>query len=162
MRNSVLQIQNLMVYLVKKIFLMFICFWRRERKHMQGRGREWGRHRIWNRLQALSCQHRVWHGAWIYQVQDHDLSQRQTFNQLSHSGSPIYLCLKFLYLFLRGRKEGTEREERENPNQALHCQCRAQWRDRTHKPWDHGMAWASQEVRHINDWAIQAPLNLTI
>ena len=30
----------------------------RETEHEQGRGREKGRHRIGNRLQALSCQHR--------------------------------------------------------------------------------------------------------
>ena len=31
-----------------------------------GKGRERGRHRIWSRLQALSCQHRAWCGAWTH------------------------------------------------------------------------------------------------
>ena len=50
-------------YFFKKFFLMFIYFWEREKKHDQGRARERGRHRIGGRLQALSCQHRAWHGA---------------------------------------------------------------------------------------------------
>ena len=64
---------------------MFI--FEREREHEQGRGRERGRHRIWSRLQAMSCQHRVWceartHGPW-----DHDLSWSRTLNWLSHPGT---------------------------------------------------------------------------
>ena len=43
----------------KKIFLTFIYFWDRERQSMNEGGSERGRHRIWNRLQALSCQHRA-------------------------------------------------------------------------------------------------------
>ena len=38
-------------------FLTFIYFWEREKEHEQGRGREREGHRIWSRLQALSCQH---------------------------------------------------------------------------------------------------------
>ena len=38
------------------IFLMFIYFWDREKQSMNGGGSERGTHRIWNRLQALSCQ----------------------------------------------------------------------------------------------------------
>ena len=40
-------------------FLMFIYFWDRETEHERGRVRERGRHRMWSRLQALSCQHRA-------------------------------------------------------------------------------------------------------
>ena len=41
-------------------FLMCVYFW--EREHKLGRGRGRGRHRIWSRLQPLSCQHRAWRG----------------------------------------------------------------------------------------------------
>ena len=51
-------------------FLVFIYFWERERKRAStrvGEGqRERGRHRIWSRLQALSCQHRARGGAWTH------------------------------------------------------------------------------------------------
>ena len=50
----------------KKTFLTFIYFWDRERQSMNGGGSERGRHRIWSRLQALSCQHRSWRGARIH------------------------------------------------------------------------------------------------
>ena len=64
---------------------MFICFWEREteHEHEQGRGRERGRHRIWSRFQALSCQHRAWCRAQTHEPWDHDLSWSQTLNQLS-------------------------------------------------------------------------------
>ena len=40
-----------------------------------GKGqRERGRHRIWSRLQTLSCQHRAGCGAWTHEPQYHDLS----------------------------------------------------------------------------------------
>ena len=61
----------------------------REREHERGRGRERRRHRIWSRLQALSCQH-SWHGAWTHEPWDHDLSQSQPFNLLSHPGTPVF------------------------------------------------------------------------
>ena len=69
---------------------MFIYFWERQREHEQGRGRvrERGRHRIWSRLLALSCQHRARCGAWTHELWDHDLSQSQMLNQLSHPGTP--------------------------------------------------------------------------
>ena len=61
--------------------------------------RERGRYRIQSRLQALSCQHRAWCGAWTHQPWDHDLSRSQTLTQLSHPVfilksrfSPLLLC----------------------------------------------------------------------
>ena len=62
-------------------FLIFlnVYFWERERQRdretecERGRGRERGRHRIWIRLQALSCQHRAWCGARTHELWDHDL-----------------------------------------------------------------------------------------
>ena len=65
---------------------MFI--FERETEHEQGRGRKRGRQRIWNRLQALSCQHRAQRGAQTHGPQDHDLSQSRPLNRLSHPGAP--------------------------------------------------------------------------
>ena len=71
------------------IFLYLFIFERQsETKWDWGRGRERGRHRIGNRLQALSCQHRARRGARTHRLWDHDLSQSQTLNRLSHPGAP--------------------------------------------------------------------------
>ena len=59
---------------------------------MNGGGSERGRHRIWNRLQALSCQHRAWCGARTHGPRDHDLSWSRMLNWLSHPGALPYLC----------------------------------------------------------------------
>ena len=74
----------------KDFFLMFIFVG--ERQHEWGKNRERGRHRIWSRLQALSCQHRVWCGARTPEPWDHDLSWSRTLNRLSHPGAP---CISF-------------------------------------------------------------------
>ena len=63
---------------------LIIYFWDRERQSRNGGGSERGSHRIWNRLQALSCQHRAWRGAWTHKPWDHE------FNRLSHPGVPSY------------------------------------------------------------------------
>ena len=75
-------------FFLNKFFFMFIYFWQRETEHELGRGRERGRHRIWSRLQALSCQHRARHGARTHRPLDHDLSRSRTLNWLSHPGAP--------------------------------------------------------------------------
>ena len=62
----------------------------RETEHEWGKVRERGRHRIWNRLQALSCQHRAWRGARTHGPRDRDLSWSRTLNRLSHPGAPHY------------------------------------------------------------------------
>ena len=68
------------------IFLNVSLFLReRETEHKQGKGRERGRHGIWS-----SCQHRAWCGAQTHEPGDHNLSQSQTPNQLSHPGAPDY------------------------------------------------------------------------
>ena len=69
-----------------------------KRQSEWGRGRESGRHRIWSRLQALSCQHRVWRGARTHGPWDHDLSRSQTPNRLSHPGAPISGIFKKYYM----------------------------------------------------------------
>ena len=53
-----------------------------------GGGLERGRHRIWNRLQALSCQHRAPCRAWTPGPWDHDPSRSRPLNRLSHPGTP--------------------------------------------------------------------------
>ena len=63
----------------------------RETEHERGRVRERGRHRIWNRLQALSCQHRARCGARTHGPRNHDLSQSRPLNQLSHPGAPLQI-----------------------------------------------------------------------
>ena len=73
-------------------FFFFYCLFisERHRDRIQvGWGRERGRHRIWSRLEALSCQHRAWHGARTHELWDHDLSRSQTPNLLSHPGAPL-------------------------------------------------------------------------
>ena len=71
-----------------------VYFWDRERQSMNGGGSERGRQRIWNRLQALSCQHRARHGARTHGPWDHDLRRSWTLNRLSHAGAPVYLFLR--------------------------------------------------------------------
>ena len=64
---------------------------------MSGRGaereRERGRHRIWNWLQALSCQHGSQGRARTHKPRDHDPSWSWTLNWLSHRGVHIYFFL---------------------------------------------------------------------
>ena len=76
----------------------------------RGWGRERGRHRIWGRFQALSCQHRAQHRAWTHGLRAHDLLQSRTLNWLNHPGAPKLIFLKgirsasrfslFIYFFM--------------------------------------------------------------
>ena len=72
----------------KKFFSVY--FWDREKQteHEWGRDRERRKHRIRSRLQALCCQHRAWREARTHKPWDHDLSQSQSLNWLSHPGAP--------------------------------------------------------------------------
>ena len=67
----------LFIYLFKKNFFfnVYLFLGQRETEHERGRGRERGRHRIGNRLQALSHKPRARHGARIHRPQDHDLAE---------------------------------------------------------------------------------------
>ena len=70
---------------------MFIYFLRKRERDREwvGEGqRERDTHTIRSRLQALSCQHRVQHGAQTHRLWDNDLSQSCTLSQLSHPGAP--------------------------------------------------------------------------
>ena len=68
-------------------FNVYLFLRQRETEHERGRARERGRHRIWSRLQALSCQHRARCGAQTHGPRDHDLSWSRTLNRLSHPGA---------------------------------------------------------------------------
>ena len=54
-------------------FNVYLFLGQRETEHEWGRGRERGRHRIGNRLQALSRQPRAWRGARTHGPRDRDL-----------------------------------------------------------------------------------------
>ena len=78
----------------------------RERDRVRaGEGkRDRGRHRIWSRLQALSCQHGAWHGARTLELWDHDLSWSQMPNQLSHPRAPGFLSLGWCLIWWKYRQ----------------------------------------------------------
>ena len=61
-----------------------------ETESMSGGGVERDTHRMWSRLQALSCQHRARHRARTRRLWDHDPSRSLTLNQLSHPGAPSH------------------------------------------------------------------------
>ena len=56
-------------------FNVYLFLGQRETEHKRGRGRERGRHRIGNRLQALSHQPRARRGAWTHGPRDRDLAE---------------------------------------------------------------------------------------
>ena len=67
---------------------MFIYFCKGESRVWAGKDKERGIHRIWSKFQSLSCQYRAQCRAWTHQPWDHDLSQSQMPNGLSHPGTP--------------------------------------------------------------------------
>ena len=77
---------------------LFIFDRQRETEHKWGRGRDRRRHWIRSRLQALSCQHRAWHGQ-THKLWDRDLSQSQTLNRLSHPDIPMSQTFLFLCMY---------------------------------------------------------------
>ena len=79
----------ILFYFILIFFNVYLFLRQREMEHERGRVRERGRHRIWSRLQALSCQHRARRGAQTHGPWDHDLSWSQT---LSHPGAPISIA----------------------------------------------------------------------
>ena len=141
---------------------MFIYFWDRERQSMNGRGSERGRHRIWNRLQALSCQHRARRGSRTHGPRDHDLSRSQTPNRLSHPGAPLFKKLKNIYLFIfeRPRQSASGGEAEREGDTESEAGSRL-WAVSTEP--DAGLeltnceivTWA--EVWRPTDWATQVP-----
>ena len=126
-------------YLLKKIFLTFIHFWR-DRQSMSGKGAERGRHRIQSRLQALSCQHRARRGARTHELWDHDLSRSWTLNRLSYPDTPLYLFWERGWG--RVSRGGAERGRHriQSRLQGPSCQYRAWCGARTHRVWDHDLS----------------------
>ena len=57
------------------VFNVYLFLGQRETEHERGRGRERGRHRIGNRLQALSHQPRARRGARTHGPRDRDLAE---------------------------------------------------------------------------------------
>ena len=70
------------------LFNLYLFLRERERQSSSRGGAEKEGDRIQSRLQAPSCQHRAWHGAWTRELQDHDLSWSRTLNPLNHPGTP--------------------------------------------------------------------------
>ena len=142
------------------IFLTFYLFLRqRETEHEQGRGRERGRHRIGSRLQALSHQPRARRGARTHGPRDRDLNWSRTPNRLSHPGAPIlfyfiYFLFFLIYLFWEREStswEGAERGERENPKQALCCQCRVRQGALSHELRNYDLTWNQESDTWPNE-----------
>ena len=101
--NKVCYIRDLFmyscIYLFKK-FLTFIYLWVRGRNRAwAGEGQKRGTHRIWSRLQTLSCQHRAQCRAQTHKLWDHVLNQSQMLNWMSHPGAPIWEFLKTLVTY---------------------------------------------------------------
>ena len=74
------------ILLVLFFFNVYFSERERERENWEGAEREEERE---DSKQALSCQRRARCRAWTHEPGDHDLSQSQTFTQLSHPGTPI-------------------------------------------------------------------------
>ena len=77
-------------------FLICIYFWDTERQSANRGGAEREgdtESEAGSRLQAPSCQHRVWCGAQArtHEAWDHDLGRSRTLHRLSHSDAPISL-----------------------------------------------------------------------
>ena len=132
-------------------FLMFIYFWETEKKsNERGRGRERDTHRVWSRLQALSCQHRIQHGAQTHEPWDHGLNRSWMLNQLSHPGAPMgSIFFKFSFIYFerkiesqQGRGRERERETECQASSALSAQSRVRGPNSTTELWDHDMSWS--------------------
>ena len=145
------------IYLVIIFFNVYLFLRQRETEHERGRVRERGGHRIWNRLQALSCRHRAWRGAQTHKPWDHDLSWSRTLNRLSHPGAPVYLFLRETETeceWVRGReREGDTEAEAGSRLWAVSTQPDVGLKLTSCEI----MTWA--EVGRSTDWATQAPLN---
>ena len=132
-------------------------------------------------LSWLSIQLRLrsWsHGSWVWAPRQALCWQLRARNLLqilspSLSAPPLFmLCLSLSLSQINikktyfGRDEETEHEqgrgrergkERENPKQALHCECTAWCGDQTHKT---VRSWPeSNQVGCLTNWATQMPLN---
>ena len=136
-------------------FLMFIFERERERESEREGGRERGIHRVWSRLQALSCPHRAQCGDGTQELWNHDLSQIWKLNRLSHPGAPNFFCLfqtsegerERENMSGRGRERGTHRIWCRL--QALNCQHKGQSKAWTREPWGHDLS-QSRMLNHLS------------
>ena len=77
---------------------LFLPLGRRETEHERGRGRERGRHRIGNRLQAPSHQPRARRGARTHGPRDHDLAEVGRLNDCA-TQAPREIFFNWLNFF---------------------------------------------------------------
>ena len=133
---------------------MFIYFWQIERQSMSRGGAEREgdtESETGSRLWAVWA----WCGAQTHGLQDHDLSQSQMLNQLSHPGAPM-----FIYFWERQRQNASGLGAESEGDTESKAGSRF-WAVSTEP--DTGleltdceiMTWA--EVRHLTNWATQAP-----
>ena len=80
-------------FLLKFFLNVYFYFWEWETEREWGSGRERGRHRIWSRPQAPSCQHRAQGGAWTHKPWDHDGAEVWRFTNWATQA-----LLEFLFL----------------------------------------------------------------
>ena len=107
---------------------VYLFLGQRETEHERGRGRERGRHRIGNRLQALSHQPRARRGARTHGPRDRDLAE---VGRLTDCVTQAPQCL---FIFERERererasmgKEGQRERETQNLKQAPGSELSAQ------------------------------------
>ena len=87
------------VWCVLFYFILFyffnVYFSDRGRQSMSGEGqRERHTHRIWNRLHALSCQHRSQCGSRTHEPWDHDLSWSRCLTDWATQEPPVWCILE--------------------------------------------------------------------
>ena len=80
-------------------FNVYLFLGQRETEHEQGRGRERGRHRIGNRLQALSHQPRARRGARTHRLRDRDLAEVGRLTDCA-TQAPQNIGLKIISIFI--------------------------------------------------------------
>ena len=137
---------------------MFIL--KRERDRVWAGEGQRERHRIWSRFQSLSCQPRAQCGAQTHKPWDHDLSQSQTPNQLSHPGSPLSLsktkAKNSQGLQKQGESEklflsrGAQRDSTTNCTTVLHMESQNRKRTLGRR------AWVAHSVKHptwLGSWS---------
>ena len=139
-----------LVWFLDFFFLRFsfnVFIWERKNKRTSGKGQK-----------EREKQTSPWAGTptWgsIPGPQDHDLSWRQMFNQLSHPGTPR----DFIYLFMRDthrREAETQAEGEAGSMQGARHETRSQILDHRIKTWAESRRSTTQV---LNRWAIQAPL----
>ena len=93
-KKSVSVDANCFFFFLIFFFNVYLFLGQRETEHERGRGRKRGRHRIGNRLQALSHQPRAWRGPRTHVPRDREIARSwpgwsQTLNRLRHPGVPL-------------------------------------------------------------------------